>query len=260
MSNAEPSHDIEGYGDHSLWIIVNDIRETFEKDTGISLHLIREFAIRGKGCDKGMLHASMGRPDRNFGLICCGIDERTIREYGLEVYAVMREPLTIIANSENPVGGLSLAEVRKIFSGRISRWSETGGKDEGIVVVTRLHCGRYKPNWHRILNSAYKFTGKKVDVSSEPDMARTVGDFHQAIGHLEMTSVLEYPGRIKILAVDGYMPTSDNLAKGKYPLWTDLSVVTSGEAKGKVLEFIKYLRNSPKIRRAIRKYGAVQNR
>lgn len=250
--------DIVAFGDHSLWVLANDIKNTFKKDTGISLYLIPEFAIEGKGCAKGILHASGGSPDRDIGLVCCKLNPDIVKKYGIKVYPVVREPLAIIVNKANPVSGLTLKQVKDIFSGRITRWSKVGGPNEPIVVITRLHCTEHIPNWTKILGSPLEFTKRSLNVSSEPDMAKTVSDFKQAIGHLEMTSIAEWGKGVKILSIDGYMPTSKDLIEGHYPFWATLSIVTKGEAKGKAKRFIDYIRTSTNIQKILLKYGMHQ--
>lgn len=260
-SSPERAYAIEGYGDHSLWVLVNDIKKAFEKDTGIPLYLLEELAIASKGCAKGINHAFKGNPDNEFGLICCELKEDTVKKYGLKIYPVINEPLAIIANKKNPVKGLTLAQVRDVFSGNITEWRKVGGGSrEKIVVITRLHCREHIPNWTKILSHPDRFRGERMDVSSEPDMARTVADFRNAIGHLEMTSIAEVKGDIKILPIDGYMPTSENMQRGLYPLYAVLSVVTKGEAGDKVMAFIEYLRKSPRVKEAMQRYGMQQIR
>jgi phosphate transport system substrate-binding protein len=257
IASAEKRFDIEGYGDHSLWVLVRDVKAAFEKDTGVSLHLIEEFAIAGKGCAKGISHAAGGRPDRKFGLVCCELNEKTIKDNGLIVYPVAEEPLAIVVNGKNPVKGLTMKQVRDIFSGRIKNWREAGGPDGKIILVTRLHCQEHRANWIGILGLG-EYSPKRVNVMSEPDMAQTVADYRFAIGHLETTSMAGSRAGIKAIALDGRMPTSENMQKGLYPLKTTLSVVTKGEARGKVMKFIAYLRESPKAAEEMRKYGIRQ--
>ncbi len=253
-------YDLVTTGDHSVWVIVNDIRPFFEKDTSISLDLIPEIAIVGKGCGKGILHARRGSPDREFGLICCTLDPAMVKNLGITVYPVAREPLAIIVNKHNPVNGLTMQQVRDIFAGRITTWKTVGGPNEKIAVITQLHCSDYTPNWKGILPDAGAFTKKRVDVKAQPDMAKTVSDFREAIGHLEMTSVRESKSDVKILAIDGFLPTSENMAQGRYPLFAQLSVATKGEAEGKVVKFIEYMRTNPKVAEAMKQYGMIQVR
>jgi len=252
------SYDLVTTGDHSVWVIVNDVKGMFEKDTGITLDLIPEIAIVGKGCGKGILHARRGSPDKEFGLTCCAMDDATLEKFGVKVYPIAREPLAIIVNRSNPVDNLTLQQLRDIFSGRTTNWKEVGGNNEKIAVIAQLHCKDYSPNWKGILADAEKFTKKRVDVTAQPEMAKTVSDFKLAIGHLEMTSVRESNDPVKILSIDGYQPTSENMEKGLYPLFAPLAVTTKGEAEGKVVTFIKYIRTDPKVREAMKKYGMSQ--
>jgi len=252
-----PKYDIRGYGDHSLWVFVNEIKSTFRKDTGIRLELLPEFAVASKGCAKGILHASHGIPGVDFGLVCCKLNDNVIRDYKLKVYPVLREPLGIIVNRSNPVDNLTMEQVAGIFSGRITNWKEVGGPDMKIVVVTRLHCPEHIPNWAHILGDPAYFADRKINVNSEPDMARTVFDFKGAIGHLEMTSIREWRP-LKVLSINGVKPTSASMAKGLYPYHTELSVVTKGKAVGKIPVLIWYLRTSASIKKNVENYGMVQ--
>jgi phosphate transport system substrate-binding protein len=257
---AAKSFDLVATGDHSVWVIVNDIKPMFEEHTGLSLDLIPELAIVGKGCGKGILHARRGSPDRDFGLTCCAISDETLKKLGVTLYPIAREPLGIIVNKDNPVDRLTLAQVRDIFSGKIKNWKEVGGRNEKIGVITQLHCADYTPNWKGILDDPAKFTKQRVDVKAQAEMTKVVSDFKQAIGHLEMTSIMESTDPVKILAIDGYLPTSENLGKGLYPLFARLAVTVKGKAEGKVVTFIDYMRTSPKVKEAMVKYGMVQTK
>lgn len=45
--------------------------------------------------------------------------------------------VTVIINKENPVHELSMYDLKRIFSGRITNWKEIGGPDERIMVLIR---------------------------------------------------------------------------------------------------------------------------
>jgi phosphate transport system substrate-binding protein len=255
---AEKTYDLVATGDHSVWVIANDVKDLFSRDTGTTLNLIPEIAIVGKGCEKGILHASKGNPESDFGLICCSLNEQTINNNNLKIYPFAKEPLDIIVNKQNPVKGLSLMHVKEIFAGKITNWKEVGGRDEKIVVLTQLHCKQHKPNWMGILNNPERFTKNRMDIKTQPEMAQTVSDFRQAIGHLEMTSVKESKVGVKVLAIDGYLPTSENMKKGLYPLYATLAITTKGDASANVMKFINYIRKSPKAAKAMEKYGMSQ--
>ncbi|TAN44986.1 MAG: hypothetical protein EPN22_04655 [Nitrospirae bacterium] len=258
ISYAEKTYDIEATGDHSVWVIVNDIKSMFIKDTGLSFNLIPELAIVGKGCEKGISLAAKGKNDREFGMICCKLNDATIGNHGLKIYPFALEPLAIIVNKKNPVKGLTLAQIKDIFAGKITNWKDVGGHNDKIVVAAQLHCPLHEANWTKILSRAERFTKNRINIKTQPEMAKTVSDFKQAVGHLEMTSVKESKDKVKVLAVDGYLPTSENMEKGLYPLFATLSITTKGDASGNVVTFIEYIKTNSKVREAMKKYGMSQ--
>lgn len=241
-------------------MFINDVRHGFESETGTKVRLLPEHTIASKGCAKGMLHAARGKPDRDVGLVCCELGAGYIKRFGLSVYPVAREPLAIIVNKANPISSLTTPQVRDIFSGKIKYWSEVGGRHERIVVVTRLHCKEHSANWRSVMPEHGKFALKRLDVSSEPDMAKTVSDFKHAIGHLETTSLAGAGAGLKAVRIDGGLPTSENMNAGVYPFYSTLSVVTKGDAGGEAARFVEYLRSSPNVSGALNKYGMSRTR
>jgi len=255
---AEKKPNLVATGDHSIWVLVNDLAKHFTKTTGLTLELIPEIAIVGKGCEKGINHAEKGDPSREFGLICCVLNEQTMGNHGFRAYPIAKEPLTIIVNRSNRVTNLSTLQVREIFAGKINNWKQVGGRDERIAVITKLHCPSHEANWKSILSTAERFSKERIEAKAQPDIARMVADFNGAIGHLEMTSVIESGLDVKTVQVDGYAPTSDNVEKGLYPFVAKLSVLTKGEASGNVLKFIEYMSKDPKAREVMKKYGMAK--
>src|SRR5699024_5634065 len=55
----------------------------------------------------------------------------------LEQKAVGRDALVFIVNEDNPVQSLTLAQLRDIYAGRVTNWSEVGGADVPIVAFQR---------------------------------------------------------------------------------------------------------------------------
>jgi phosphate transport system substrate-binding protein len=56
---------------------------------------------------------------------------------GLSPVAIAIDGVAVIVNGSNPVANLSLEQITAIFKGEISNWSEVGGNDAPITVVSR---------------------------------------------------------------------------------------------------------------------------
>lgn len=50
---------------------------------------------------------------------------------------IAKDALIFISNTGNTVTGLSMDEIRKIYSGQITNWKEVGGADETIIPLVR---------------------------------------------------------------------------------------------------------------------------
>ena len=52
-------------------------------------------------------------------------------------YAIARDGLSIYLNAGNPVKELTLAQIRDIYTGRITNWKQVGGNDATILLYSR---------------------------------------------------------------------------------------------------------------------------
>src|SRR3990167_4848896 len=65
--------------------------------------------------------------------------EAGLKAAGKEVkeFVVGLDALAVIVNPVNPVSELSIDELSDIFTGKITNWSEVGGLDEPMLVLSR---------------------------------------------------------------------------------------------------------------------------
>lgn len=153
----------------------------------------------------------------------CGSPVKTDRLPGVEFHTIGIVPVVMVVHPDNPVNGLSLASVMKIYRGEIDNWAALGGPDLRVQPVTRSHCkkhpGRFRP---LDLQEADKITPRALLVGSMEDVINYVSSTPGAIGY-EMLPQMEpaaREGEIKILSIDGRDPHDlSALAKGEYPYY-----------------------------------------
>ncbi len=246
---------IVGAGAHFAWVIFNDLKADLEKKTGRRINLYGKDSSLGMGCNAGIKNARNHAPDsETFGFVCCQLDDREVAANQLQVHPLALEPILILVNESNPVSNLSTGQVRALFRGDIRNWSEVGGDDRPVVVVTRLHCKKRPGHWKRLLPSANEFRQDRLNVKAADAMIRRVTDFQGAIGHTGATWMFSHRDRVKALRIDGHAPTAQNLASGKYPFYRTLSAVTRREAKGDVLNLIREVQRGHSFRKVAQKY------
>ncbi len=246
---------IVGGGAHFSWVIFHELQPALEKLLDRDIELYGKDSALGLGCNAGIKNATQNTPDHEtFGFVCCELTQKEIKEKKLQLHPLAHEPVLILVNRSNPIDNLSLEQVRDIFRGNIRNWSEVGGEDRPIVVVTRLHCKGRPGHWKRILPQAKMFRKDRLNVKAADDMVRKISDFSGAIGHTGSTWKFGSGDRIKPIKINGYAATAENLKAGTYPFYRTLSAVTIKSASSDVMTLIREVQHGKAFRQIAQKY------
>ena len=228
IDSAADENALMGAGAHFAWILFDAIKQDLEAKTGRKTILFGENSMLGVGCNAGIKAAKQGTKSREtFGFVCCPLSKEEVEKEQLIVYPLAKEPILILTHQDNPIDDLSSDQVRAIFRGDLVSWSEIGGPDKPIVVVTRLHCKKRPGHWKTILPDHKSFRQERLNVKSAAAMVQRVSDFSGAIGHTGATWEFSPEDKIKVLTVNGVKPTAENLANGRYLFYRQLSAITN---------------------------------
>lgn len=176
-----------------------------------------------------------------------GTSSRDLKEeeegLGLVDTPMAYDGIAVIVNPSNPVEELTTEQLRAIFSGEVTNWSEVGGPDLAIDLVNRDEASGTREAFNKIVMDEAKFdrsaavlpgTGQVRDVVS-----RSVG----AVGYISVGFVKpRYSARsVKAIVVDGVVPSADTVADGSYPVRRVLHFFTKGRPSGLAKEYIEYV-------------------
>lgn len=132
----------------------------------------------------------------------------------LELVPIGCEAFVFLVNKNNPVDGLTSEQVRKIYSGEITRWSEVGGDSSLIDALQR--------------NEGSGSQTGMLSFMGDTEMKRNPMSFMgSAIGYsyrYYVEGIVENGG-VKMLALDGVYPDKQNVANGSYPIIGNLYAV-----------------------------------
>lgn len=125
-----------------------------------------------------------------------------------------KEAFVFITSSENHVKSLTVEQIKGIYSGKYSKWSEVGG--EGVPINAL----------QRVKNSG----SQTAMVSFMGDTAlkeNTSNPFGKSIGYSFRYYVTDVVGKanVKILEVDGVYPNEQSIRDGSYPICSELYAV-----------------------------------
>jgi len=161
--------------------------------------------------------------------------------YGLDSVAV-------IVHKDNPVSGLTLAELKDLYTGKATTWSD----GRPVVLFNRnSDSGTRECFQHVVLQNA-PFS-EKAAVKHDGVLLSTVARIPTSIA---FTSANHPDGTVKVLPIDGVLPTAENTRKGTYPIRRTLILATKGAASGEAKAFIDFAL-SDAGQDVLRKDGAV---
>ena len=143
----------------------------------------------------------------------------------LETIPIAMEGFVFVVNAQNPVDTLTQAQIRDIYSGKITNWSEVGGLDEEIIPYQRNSDSGSQ-------NYMIEFMGDTplTDAPTELRPASMFGlmeviavndNSRAAIGYSVYAYAADMYGNgdeIKFIKVDGVAPSKHTFADGTYPL------------------------------------------
>lgn len=151
------------------------------------------------------------------------------REKGveLEIVRATNSAFVFIVNIDNPVEGLTLEQIRDIYSGKITNWKEVGGEDAEIIPYQRpVNSGSQSGMLQLVM--------KDTPLMDPPSTELTVGmgDLVDAIAEYDNSKyALGYSyyyyvntmykrDTIKILSIDGVPASIPTIKNGEYPIMT----------------------------------------
>jgi phosphate transport system substrate-binding protein len=165
-------------------------------------------------------------------------------------FVVARDAIAVIVNPENPVSRLSLPQLSKIYSGRITNWREVGGEDRPIVLLSReTNSGThvyFLQNVLRLGNAADKtlFSPDTLLMPSSEGISAEVRQNPNAVGYDGLGYVTPDLKTIAVALTDGgpyVMPSIATVNDKTYPIARDLYMYTHGEPAGAVKEYLDWI-------------------
>ncbi|MCP3030323.1 phosphate ABC transporter substrate-binding protein [Halobacillus sp. A1] len=147
--------------------------------------------------------------------------------------------MTAAAHPEVGVEDLSMEDLKAIFMGEITNWSEVGGADQEITLVNRPDGSGTRATFNEFaLDGETPAEGITEDSSNR--VQQIINETPGAVGYLSFAYFEGNDDTIP-LGIDGVEPTSENVETGEFPVWAYQHSYTNGEPEGLTKEFLDYM-------------------
>ena len=162
---------------------------------------------------------------------------------------VALDGIAVVVSPKNQVGKLTLDQLSGIFSGKITNWSQVGGSDAKIVVLSReVNSGTHVYFKEHVLrrndpDSKEEFSPGALMLSSSQAIADEVSGNTAAIGYYGMGYISPKQKAVSVAKDEKseYVePTIDNVVKNLYPISRPLYFYVNDECQGMTKKFIDF--------------------
>ncbi len=146
-----------------------------------------------------------------------------------------------VVNAELGVTDLTTEQLTGIFTGEITNWSEVGGPDEDIMLVTRPSSSGTRAlfkNW--ALGGAEEASNEALETDDSGTLLQTVEQNTGAIGYVALSYLVDNDS-VATVSIDGVEPSLENTYNGTYKVWGFEHMYTNGEGSEQAQAFINYM-------------------
>lgn len=177
------------------------------------------------------------------------LDDARAAGVELKLTPIGREAFVFFVQSNNPVKGVTTEQIRDIYSGKITNWSELGGKNAAIKAFQRPEDSGSQTMLQKLMKGSALMVPPKEDVASGMGgiIAQTADyrNYPNAIGFsfLFYATEMVQNGEIRLLEIDGVKPSRSTISNGTYPLSAEFYAVTAGSDNPHIEDFIDWIRS-----------------
>ncbi len=171
-------------------------------------------------------------------------------------FSVCYDCIIPIVHPENPIGNLTIAQLKGIYKGEITNWRQVGGPDRKIVVLSRdTSSGTYEVWEKKVMNAERVYPGALLQASNGA-VCQAVSKNKNAIGYIGLGYL---NNAVKAVSVNGVVGSSKSTLDGTYPVSRPLFMFTNGwpDPESDTSRFITYMLDPAKGQKIVLQTGFI---
>lgn len=235
-TEAKAVEDLSGEiiitGSTSVASIVEEMRNEFEANNpDVSI------TYTGTGSSAGVEDAINAVND--LGVASRALKDEEIAN-GAEFEVFAWDGIAVIVHPDNEVSELTIEDVLNIYSGEITNWSEIGGVDAPINLMSREASSGTRGAFEELTGlEDVGMTDDHAEFSSNGSLQIAVAGDENAVGYVSFTYIDD---TIKALKIDGGEPTTEEVLSETYPLARPFNVVINEDNYSDVAKaFVEFM-------------------
>lgn len=189
-----------------------------------------------------------------------------------EIVPIVKEGLVFLVNSDNQINSLSVSDIRQIYAGQVSNWSQFDGENIDIRAfqkpynsITQLAMMSLVMENIQMVEPERKVFFDKI-FGEINDVIANYDNSKNAIGYsfyYDAQNIYDIDERIdngtKLLEIDGIAPSYDTIHDGSYPLQMNYYLIKNKSNNYENVQMFVNAVNSDRGKKAIKEAGYIDN-
>jgi len=216
-------------------------------DQYMAAHPDADIQITGGGSGVGI--QAIGTKTVDIGMSSREVTKDEMTKYpSFVVTTVAQDGIAVIVNPSNEIKFITQDQVKNIYLGTITKWTEINGANvpgtnNQIVVIGRDSASGTRTYFDEVVLLKATPTKNMLEKNSNGAVLQTVAQTPGSIGYISIGFVSK---DVKALPIwwnsqQFIAPTLDNVKTRTYPISRDLYVITNGQPSGLTGDFIRYI-------------------
>jgi phosphate transport system substrate-binding protein len=165
-------------------------------------------------------------------------------------FVVARDAIAVVVHPSNPVDRLTLQQISDIYTGQITNWSQVGGEDRPIVLLSReSNSGTYVYFLENVVrlgeqDSDLLFSPDTLLMPSSEGISTEVRHNPNAIGYDGLGYVTADQKMVAVARDAGgpyVLPAVETVNTGAYPVSRPLYMYTAGQPTGSIRAYLDWI-------------------
>jgi len=174
--------------------------------------------------------------------------EKTLHEF-----PIAYDGIAIIVHPSNPLTNLSVAQIKQIFTGKLTNWRDFGLAPREIDAINREEGSGTREAFEHLVMGQTEVSPAAMVQDSNGSVREIVAGDPNSIGYISAGLV---DNRVKALTIDGVAATPENIKNHTYKLRRRFLLVSRETLTGTCQKFVDFIL-SPQGQQILEKEGLV---
>ncbi|MEF9958756.1 MAG: phosphate ABC transporter substrate-binding protein [Niameybacter sp.] len=237
-SSAKSGGKIVAVGSTTVAVPMEDLAKKYKEEQPDVV-----IEVQGVGSSAGVKAAHDGTA--NIGMVSRELKAEEAND-NFDITTIAYDGIAVVVNPANGVTDLTKEQIKDIFEGTITNWSEVGGADQPVIVVSREDGSGTRGAFEEILKLEKEIDGKTVSSMSpgaliaegNGTMKATVASKEGAVGFVSLGFIDD---TVKAVSVDGVEATVESVKDGSFAISRPLLILTNKEESAETKEFVEFI-------------------